>query len=150
VTYKTASRMANLIRNTLMSDDQRKLHGYVEVDEALVDGKPRKHMKRSDAARLHDRGREGPVHRGAHGSRRGRRRRVPRRVVSCRTAWGRRTARVSPLDDVAVSNPSPKGRGAALELLAEGCLAKAAPLMGWVRRTYRSLWTTTSPTGRMV
>ena len=57
VTYKTAWRMANLIRNKLMTEDQRKLHGYVEVDEASVDGKPRKHMNRSDAARLRERSR---------------------------------------------------------------------------------------------
>jgi transposase len=57
VTYKTAWRMANLIRNKLMTEDQRKLSGYVEVDEASVDGKPRKHMNRSDAARLRERSR---------------------------------------------------------------------------------------------
>src|SRR5437588_586641 len=42
VTYKTASRMANLIRNKLMTPDQRLLAGYVEVDETSVDGKPRR------------------------------------------------------------------------------------------------------------
>jgi transposase len=57
VTYKTAWRMANLIRNKLMTDDQRMLHGFVEVDEASVDGKPRKHMDRAAAARLRERSR---------------------------------------------------------------------------------------------
>ena len=42
VTYKTAWRMANLIRNKLMTPDQRLLAGYVEVDETSVDGKPRR------------------------------------------------------------------------------------------------------------
>jgi hypothetical protein len=56
VTYKTAWRMANLIRNKLMSGDQRKLYGYVEVDETSVDGKPRKHMDRWQAAKLRGRG----------------------------------------------------------------------------------------------
>ena len=41
VTYKTAWRMANLIRNKLMTVDQRRLHGYVEVDETSVDARPR-------------------------------------------------------------------------------------------------------------
>jgi transposase-like protein len=41
VTYKTAWRMANLIRNKLMTPDQRLLSGYVEVDETSVDGRPR-------------------------------------------------------------------------------------------------------------
>jgi hypothetical protein len=34
--------MANLIRNKLMTDDQRKLYGFVEVDEISVDGKPKR------------------------------------------------------------------------------------------------------------
>jgi transposase len=42
VTYKTAWRMFNLIRNKLMTEDKRLLAGYVEVDETSVDGKPRK------------------------------------------------------------------------------------------------------------
>lgn len=42
VTYKTAWRMFNLIRNQLMADDTGPLRGDVEVDEASVDGKPRK------------------------------------------------------------------------------------------------------------
>lgn len=47
VTYKTAWRMANLIRNKLMTPDQRKLSGYVEVDETSVDGRPRPGQKYS-------------------------------------------------------------------------------------------------------
>jgi transposase len=42
VSYKTAWRMLNLIRNKLMVDDTGPLCGDVEVDEASVDGKPRK------------------------------------------------------------------------------------------------------------
>jgi transposase-like protein len=42
VTYKTAWRMFNLIRNKLMADDTGQLRGNVEIDEASVDGKPRK------------------------------------------------------------------------------------------------------------
>ena len=42
VTYKTAWRMANLIRNKLMTPEQRMLTGHVEVDETSVDGKPRR------------------------------------------------------------------------------------------------------------
>lgn len=41
VTYKTAWRMANLIRNELMADDGEALSGDVEVDETYVGGKPR-------------------------------------------------------------------------------------------------------------
>lgn len=42
VTYKTAWRMANLIRNVLMDqDDDDKLSGEVEVDETFIGGKPR-------------------------------------------------------------------------------------------------------------
>ncbi len=42
VTYKTAWRMFNKIRNQLMTEDPAPLTGYVEVDETSVDGKPRK------------------------------------------------------------------------------------------------------------
>ena len=42
VTYKTAWRMFNLIRNKLMADDDGPLSGEVEMDETSVDGKPRK------------------------------------------------------------------------------------------------------------
>jgi transposase len=41
VTYKTAWRMANLIRNRLMAPDETPLDGEVEVDETYVGGKPR-------------------------------------------------------------------------------------------------------------
>jgi transposase len=68
VTYKTAWRMFNLIRNKLMADDTGPLRGDVEVDEASVDGKPRKpqgqhrHLattpnRRSEAAKLRERSR---------------------------------------------------------------------------------------------
>jgi transposase len=42
VTYKTAWRMFNLIRNKLMVEDDDQLSGEVEIDETSVDGKPRK------------------------------------------------------------------------------------------------------------
>lgn len=42
VTYKTAWRMFNLIRNKLMADEGEPLSGQVEIDETSVDGKPRK------------------------------------------------------------------------------------------------------------
>jgi transposase len=42
VTYKTAWRMFNLIRNKLMVEDDKPLSGQVEIDETSVDGKPRK------------------------------------------------------------------------------------------------------------
>jgi transposase len=41
VTYKTAWRIANLIRNELMADDGEVLDGPVEVDETYVGGKRR-------------------------------------------------------------------------------------------------------------
>lgn len=41
VTYKTAWRIANKIRNQLMADDGEALEGDVEVDETYVGGKPR-------------------------------------------------------------------------------------------------------------
>ncbi len=41
VTYKTAWRMANLIRNELMTDDGDPLAGPVEMDEAYIGGKER-------------------------------------------------------------------------------------------------------------
>ena len=41
VTYKTAWRMANLIRNELMSEDIGPLNGEVEIDETAWGGKPR-------------------------------------------------------------------------------------------------------------
>lgn len=58
VTYKTAWRMCNKIRNVLMADDDDDpLTGEVEVDETSVEGKPRKHLNRRDAARLRERSR---------------------------------------------------------------------------------------------
>lgn len=42
VTYKTAWRMFNLVRNKLMIEDDEPLSGEVEIDETSVDGKPRK------------------------------------------------------------------------------------------------------------
>jgi transposase-like protein len=57
VTYKTAWRMFNLIRNKLMTQDDAQLEGVVELDEASVDGKPRKHLDPSAAARLRERSR---------------------------------------------------------------------------------------------
>ena len=50
VTYKTAWRMFNLIRNQLMADDGEPLSGEVEVDETLIGGKIR-----NDARRTRDR-----------------------------------------------------------------------------------------------
>lgn len=65
VTYKTAWRMFNLIRNKLMADGSGPLRGDVEVDEASVDGKPRKKQgppirrpeTRSEAMKLRERSR---------------------------------------------------------------------------------------------
>ncbi len=58
VTYKTAWRMFNLIRNRLMADDDgTPLFGTVEVDETSVEGKPRKHLPRPQAATLRERSR---------------------------------------------------------------------------------------------
>jgi transposase-like protein len=65
VTYKTAWRMFNKIRNDLMIEDDEKLRGDVEIDEASVDGKPRKRpgdsgqialgpSRRSEAAKLRE------------------------------------------------------------------------------------------------
>jgi transposase len=68
VTYKTAWRMFNKIRNGLMSDeDDGPLSGDVEIDETSVEGRPRIHMDRSAAARLLERSRAtvlGMVERG--------------------------------------------------------------------------------------
>jgi transposase-like protein len=64
VTYKTAWRMFNLIRNRLMADDGDSLTGEVEVDEASVDGRPRTKYRaaldpeaRSKAMQLRERSR---------------------------------------------------------------------------------------------
>lgn len=62
VTYKTAWRMFNKIRNELMAEDDFLLAGEVEIDETSVDGKPRKKQgiikkpeTRSEAAKLKER-----------------------------------------------------------------------------------------------
>jgi transposase len=52
VTYKTAWRMFNLIRNRLMAQDyQGPLSGEVEADETFVGGKPRQSYRNKVAAR---------------------------------------------------------------------------------------------------
>jgi transposase-like protein len=52
VTYKTAWRMFNLIRNRLMTQDyQGPLTGEVEMDETFVGGKPRESYRREVAAK---------------------------------------------------------------------------------------------------
>jgi transposase len=55
VTYKTAWRMFNKIRNQLMADDGPPLTGHVEVDETSIAGKPRKHLPAPEAASLRER-----------------------------------------------------------------------------------------------
>lgn len=68
VSYRTAWRMLNKIRNEVMADDGEPLRGDIEADEASVDGKPRKphgqHSKiaigpsrRSEAMKLRERSR---------------------------------------------------------------------------------------------
>lgn len=67
VTYKTAWRMLNKLRVIAMADDTGPLSGDVEVDEASVDGKPRRapgeritkprRSPRSEAAKLRERSR---------------------------------------------------------------------------------------------
>jgi transposase-like protein len=68
VSYKTAWRMLNKIRNVVMADDGELLRGDIEADEASVDGKPRKphgknpHLaigptRHSEAAKLRERSR---------------------------------------------------------------------------------------------
>lgn len=49
VTYKTAWRMFNKIRNELMNDDGEPLSGKVETDETSWGGRPRRKMTRSQA-----------------------------------------------------------------------------------------------------
>src|SRR5438045_2712066 len=51
VTYKTAWRMFNKIRNQLMTQDDAQLSGSVEADETVVGGKPREADRRKRAAR---------------------------------------------------------------------------------------------------
>jgi hypothetical protein len=56
VTYKTAWRMFNLIRNQLMAeDDDSPLSGHVEVDETSVAGRPRKRLPAAEAQKLRER-----------------------------------------------------------------------------------------------
>ncbi len=64
VTYKTAWRMFNLIRNKLMAPDDDLLSGDVEIDETSVDGRPRTKYRmsrdadaRSKAQKLRERSR---------------------------------------------------------------------------------------------
>jgi transposase len=55
VTYKTAWRVANLIRNFLMADeDPDPLEGEVEADETFVGGRPRAYDRRSREAKMAD------------------------------------------------------------------------------------------------
>jgi transposase-like protein len=61
VTYKTAWRMFNKIRNELMADDGEPLFGDVEVDETSVEGKPRKHLPAREAAQYRERSRANVV-----------------------------------------------------------------------------------------
>jgi transposase len=51
VTYKTAWRMFNKIRNQLMTQDGEQLSGEVEMDETFVGGKPRNSHRRIAAER---------------------------------------------------------------------------------------------------
>jgi transposase-like protein len=51
VTYKTAWRMFNKIRNQLMVQDNAPLSGEVEVDETFVGGKPREADRKRRAAK---------------------------------------------------------------------------------------------------
>ena len=70
VSYRTAWRMLNKIRNEVMADDGEPLRGDIEADEASVDGKPRKphgqykglaigpeSSRRSEAMKLRERSR---------------------------------------------------------------------------------------------
>ena len=60
VTYKTAWRMCNKIRNELVADsDNGPLNGEVEIGETSVEGKPRKHLAKfgGASARLRERSR---------------------------------------------------------------------------------------------
>lgn len=52
VTYKTAWRMCNLIRNQLMTQDDEPLSGEVEVDETFIGGRLRNADRRKAAAAL--------------------------------------------------------------------------------------------------
>jgi transposase-like protein len=50
VTYKTAWRMFNKIRNELMVEDDDQLTCHVEVDETSVEGKPRHKLRKQGGA----------------------------------------------------------------------------------------------------
>lgn len=54
VTYKTAWRMFNRIRNELMGDEGEPLSGAVEADETSWGGRPRKKMTRSEAMQFRE------------------------------------------------------------------------------------------------
>jgi len=58
VTYKTAWRMFNKIRNELMEQDDEPLSGKVELDETFIGGKPRLAEKRRIAREHHPRYRD--------------------------------------------------------------------------------------------
>src|SRR5437660_2419352 len=61
VTYKTAWRMFNLIRNRLMQQDyQGPLSGEVEADETFIGGKPRESERRQKVAAKTDAVQIGP------------------------------------------------------------------------------------------
>lgn len=47
VTYKTAWRMFNKIRNQLMTQDDEPLSGEVEADETFIGGTPHDYPKRT-------------------------------------------------------------------------------------------------------
>lgn len=54
VSYPTAWRMLNKIRNEVMVQDDEPLTGEVEIDETSADGKPRKHGNRTEGAQLRE------------------------------------------------------------------------------------------------
>ena len=56
VTYKTAWRICNLIRNELMVDEDEPLSGFVEVDETFIGGK----LKQSDRRKMKQTGHADP------------------------------------------------------------------------------------------
>ena len=95
VTYKTAWRMANLIRNDLMDQGgEPPLSGEVEADETLVGGKPR---RRATAALPRQAQRRSAALRHACRNRRVRRRRARRarpRGPSCPTVGLPRSAQI--------------------------------------------------------
>jgi len=69
VSYRTAWRMFNKIRNQLMADDGEPLSGDVEIDETSTEGRPRHKFNRQEAARYRERSRQtviGMVERGGN------------------------------------------------------------------------------------